>query len=239
MQKLLPLFIFILYSFVATSQEPNLKVTDKTVVKDSSGTIYPPAIWQALYRKGYGLRAENPSDPNTAFFLYKLSEKEFQKRMEQLPKPMESNAFRNGQKVSFANVTDMEGVKRNLKDMTGKITVINFWFINCPPCRREIPELNELVEEYKGNSQVQFIAIALDDKYALEKFLPTMPFKYAIIDNGRFFAEAYKVKSYPTHVIINQEGKVYFHTMGLAQNTVYWLNKSISELMNKQSTVRN
>jgi thiol-disulfide isomerase/thioredoxin len=239
MKKLLPLFIFILYSFVATSQERKLKVTDETIVKDSNGTIYPPAIWQALTRKGYDLRAENPSDPNTAFFLIRISEKEFQKRMEQMPKPMESNAFRNGQKVSFVNVTDMEGTRRNLKDMTGKITVINFWFINCRPCRMEIPELNELVEEYKGNSQVQFIAIALDEKYALEKFLPTTPFKYSIIDNGRFLAELYKVKSYPRHVIINQEGKVYFHTMGLAQNTVYWLKKSISELMNKQVAVRN
>lgn len=239
MKKLLPLFIFFLFSHVATSQERKLKVTNESIVKDSSGTIYPPVIWQALTQKGYGLKAENPSDPNTAFFLIKMSEKEFQKRMEEMPKPMESNAFRNGQKVSFSNVTDMQGIKRNLKDLTGKITVINFWFINCRPCRMEIPELNDLVEEYKDYSQVQFIAIALDDKYALEKFLPTTPFKYAIIDNGRFFAESYKVKSYPTHVIINQEGKVYFHTMGLAQNTAYWLNKSISELLNKQSTVRN
>ncbi len=48
MKKLLPIFIFILYCFVATSQERKLKVTNATIVKDSSGTIYPPAIWQAL-----------------------------------------------------------------------------------------------------------------------------------------------------------------------------------------------
>jgi hypothetical protein len=38
---------------------------------------------------------------------------------------------------------------------------------------------------------------------------------------------------YPTHVIVDAEGKVYFHTSGLAVNTVYWINKSIKELLAK------
>ncbi len=97
----------------------------------------------------------------------------------------------------------------------------------------EIPALNDLVAQYKTNTALQFIGIALDDKYRLDEFLKTMPFNYAIIDNGKYLAELYRIQSYPTHVIVDPQGKVYFHTTGLAQNTIYWLNKSIFELLNK------
>jgi hypothetical protein len=64
-------------------------------------------------------------------------------------------------------------------------------------------------------------------------FLRSQPFNYDIIDGGRFIADKYGVRSYPTHVIIDTEGKVYFHTTGLSTNTVYWLNKTIEELLLK------
>ena len=53
---------------------------------------------------------------------------------------------------------------------------MNFWFINCPPCRAEIPELNKLVDSFKTNDKVVFIAVALDDKQSLETFLEQSPF---------------------------------------------------------------
>jgi len=82
---------------------------------------------------------------------------------------------------------------------------------------------------------VMFVGVALDNKDRLETFLQQIPFKYSIVENGRFLSDRYGVKSYPTHVIIDQQGKVYFQTTGLAPNTVYWIRKSISELVNSIS----
>jgi thiol-disulfide isomerase/thioredoxin len=107
--------------------------------------------------------------------------------------------------------------------------VINFWFINCPPCKQEIPELNELVAKYKDNKDVVFLAIALDDAYDLRNFLKTMPFNYNVVGGGRYYSEKYGVKSYPTHVIIGKDGLIKFSTLGLAANTVYWIEKTIKE----------
>jgi hypothetical protein len=73
--------------------------------------------------------------------------------------------------------------------------------------------------------------VALDSKNDLEKFLKQFPFNYTIVDNGRWIADKYGIRFYPTHVIIDTEGKVYFHTSGLAPNTVYWIKKSIEELL--------
>jgi len=111
---------------------------------------------------------------------------------------------------------------------------MNFWFINCQPCRMEIPELNALVDSFKNNSKVVFIAVGLDNKSSIMDFLKSFPFNYSIIDNGRFIADQYRIKSYPTHVVVDTERKVYFHTSGLGATTIYWIRKSIEELLKKE-----
>ncbi|MBK8086975.1 MAG: TlpA family protein disulfide reductase [Chitinophagaceae bacterium] len=91
----------------------------------------------------------------------------------------------------------MEGRKYSLNDLKGKVVVINFWFINCAPCKAEIPQLNKLVKEF-NQDEVVFIAVALDSYSELKDFLKTTPFDYHIIDDGRYFAQGNGVKSYPT-----------------------------------------
>lgn len=228
------LLLFSLCVALASPAQGSRRVLDeKTVVKDSSGTVYPMSIWQPLLLKGYSLKPENPGQENTAYWLVKLSPEQLKTRMEAMPKPRESQSFTTGKKINLFNAHDINGEKLNLKNLKGKIVVLNFWFVDCRPCRLEIPDLNELVDSFKANDQVIFAAVALDDRTSLEKFLKTTPFNYRIIDNGRFIANSYYVRSYPTHVVIDQEGKVYFHTSGLAANTVYWVKKSIDELLKK------
>jgi thiol-disulfide isomerase/thioredoxin len=150
-----------------------------------------------------------------------------------MPKPMDSKFFRTGQTISSFKEKDINGVKYNLKELQGKIVVLNFWFINCPPCRQEIPHLNDMVESYKDNKDVVFIAVALDEKYDLEQFLKTMPYNYNIIDKGRYIAQQYGINAYPTHVILDKQGKVIFHTSGFGMGTVSWLKKSIEAGLNE------
>lgn len=217
---------------LAIAQTPKPRLTESSIVKDAEGTIYPYDITRALLMKGsYTLKTSG----NDTFLLVELSESERLARLEKMPKPKESAFFKNGEKIKLPNTTDIDGSKLRLKESTGKILVLNFWFINCPPCRTEIPDLNELVESYKGNENIQFIAVALDAKSNLETFLKQIPFKYQIVDNGRFITDKFNIRSYPTHVILDTEGKVYFHTSGLATNTVYWLKKSIDQLLSQSA----
>lgn len=231
---LLFVFFFALNAFTQTSNQSKpaaAQLTEKSVVKDTAGTVYPYAIWRQLLVTGhYNVRPENPADANSAFIITRLSEEEYEQKMASLPKPRESTAFKTGATFSYFKTTDINGNKVNSKSLEGKILVLNFWFINCPPCRMEMPELNKLVEEYRNDSAVLFIAIGLDDKNSIKSFLKTNPFNYTIIDDGRFLANEYKIGSYPTNVIITPDGKVYFHSVGLSSNTVYWLKKSIAEL---------
>ena len=95
-----------------------------------------------------------------------------------------------------------------------------------------MPELNKLADSYKSDSSIVFIAIALDKKYELEQFLKNKTFGYTIRDNGRFLTDQYRINSYPTNVVVDQNGKLYFHSPGLCTDTVHWLRKSTEELKN-------
>ncbi|MDE3143940.1 MAG: TlpA family protein disulfide reductase [Bacteroidota bacterium] len=189
--------------------------------------------------RDYGLRPVKPKDASEGMLIYKLSETEKNRRdsltaiaMANAPAPKESNYFKTGQKIYPFKEKDMDGNKFSLKDMTGKIIVLNFWFVGCPPCREEIPELNKIVEKYKDNPNVVFIAVALDDLFSIKEFLKTYPYNYHIIDNGKYIAQGmYKINSYPTNVVVDKKGIVRFHTSGVGLNTIQYMKKTIEELV--------
>ncbi|HEY0669602.1 MAG TPA: TlpA disulfide reductase family protein, partial [Sphingobacteriaceae bacterium] len=151
------------------------------------------------------------------------------KRANAMAKPQVSPYFETGKRLKDFSVRDLDGNKYKLKDLAGKVVVLNFWFINCAPCRMEIPDLNKVVTKYKNNTDVVFLGIALDDARSLEDFLKDTPFNYNIVSDGRYEASMYGVKSYPTHVILDRKSNIIFHTHGLAANTVHWIDKSIAE----------
>lgn len=213
------------------AQTVKTKIDENTIVMDSSGYVYPYGIWTKLMQSGkYSLRSINPKEPAKGFILRELTPEEITRRDANAPKPKESNFFVTGKKLSDFKLKDMEGTKYRLSDLKGKIVVLNFWFINCPPCKQEIPELNKVVDDYK-TKEVLFLAVALDDYRDLSDFLAGTNFKYKIVDGGRWFAESHGVKAYPTHLVLNREGKVVYHTSGLSTGTIPWLRKTIDGLL--------
>jgi thiol-disulfide isomerase/thioredoxin len=235
MKKYLAIFILLL-AFKSYGQAPvtRTKIDQNTIVKDDSGVILPYPIWQKMMQSDdYSL---DRIDKTADFLLHKMTVEEKVKFLEKkkemaarLPKPRPADAFVEGKKFDGEKITDMNGNKYDLRVANGKVYVINFWFINCPPCKKEIPELNEMVAKYKENKDVVFLAIALDDRSDLKEFIKTLPFNYNIVDDGRFYSSKYGIKGYPTHVIVGKDGLIKFSTIGLATNTVYWVDKTIAE----------
>jgi thiol-disulfide isomerase/thioredoxin len=234
MQKHFLLLISLACIINVSAQKPVVKrvLTETSIVKDTAGNVIPYVLWKGLMALGdHTLKPENPSPENSAFILHRLSAEQKQRLLETLPKPTESKFFKTGSSFTGFNEKDIEGKKFKLKELKEKVIVLNFWFINCSPCRLEIPELNEVVESFKDNKDVIFIAVALDEKSEIKEFLKRLPFKYNIIDRGASIASFYGISSYPTHVVVDKKGKVKFHTTGLARNTVHWVKKSIEEAL--------
>ncbi len=107
------------------------------------------------------------------------------------------------------DVTSIDGTNFKLEDLKGKVIVINFWGIWCPPCLREIPSLNQFADKYKNNANVVFIAFTEDNEAKLTKFLKSKPFKYNIIPKSNETIKMFSTNMvFPTHYLINQAGKI-------------------------------
>lgn len=123
-------------------------------------------------------------------------------------------SFAPKEQTTDFEATTIEGEKIKLSNLKGKIVVLNFWFKACKPCLMEIPELHRLTEKYK-NKNVVFIALALDSEEVVKEFLGKEKFGYKHIANARVIASSWKIKGYPTNVVIDQKGKVVFQEKGL------------------------
>ena len=116
--------------------------------------------------------------------------------------------------------------KINLDSLKGQVVVLNFWFTACSPCIREIPLLNDIAEKYKD--KVHFLAISFDKNDAyLARVVRIREMKYQIIADRKDICTDYKIKLYPTNIVIDKKGKVVFSELGFREGIEEKLNTAI------------
>jgi thiol-disulfide isomerase/thioredoxin len=84
---------------------------------------------------------------------------------------------------------DLSGKKYTNASFKGKTVVLNFWFVACPPCRKEMPTLNAIVKKFKSRGVV-FLAPALDNREKLLAASKKIEFDYSMITQ-MFIPESY------------------------------------------------
>lgn len=62
-------------------------------------------------------------------------------------------------------VKSREGTVRDLAAKTGKGLILHFWATWCAPCREEMPALVKFVRETKGDRNVEFLAVSVDEDW--------------------------------------------------------------------------
>ena len=130
-------------------------------------------------------------------------------------------------------LTTLDGQIITKEDAKGKILLVNFWFTRCKPCIMEMPEMNEMVDEFK-DEEILFLAPTFDDERMVNAFLKKRNFDYQIIPDVKDFCLELNVRSYPTHFIVNREGNIEKVIIGYSSVTVGTLKRSIRKLLNSE-----
>ena len=131
-------------------------------------------------------------------------------------------------------MTDIDGNTVSKRELKGKVTVINFWFVGCSPCEMERPELNGLANLYEANENVVFISFAKNDTEQLRSFLTDHPFKFKPIPTGKDEIKIkFEIDSYPVTVIVDKEGKYSFYGTGTGIGISYILKREIEFALNR------
>ena len=128
---------------------------------------------------------------------------------------------------------NMNGKIIKLADLKGKVLVINFWFTACVPCIAEIPELNKLVDDYKNNKNVIFLAPTFENKKMVQQFLIKNKFKYSILQESESWIDDYGITSFPSHMVVDKAGTIAFASVNSGAKVINALQKTIEELLVK------
>lgn len=116
-----------------------------------------------------------------------------------------------GNKIFEFDGNTYEGTHLNNDSIQGEVSVLNFWFIGCPPCIAEMKGLNEIVSKFESEAaeKVNFISFVLDDKVALETtFFSKREFNFQVIPDCINFL-MFDLESpfgYPTTFVIDKKG---------------------------------
>ena len=116
------------------------------------------------------------------------------------------------------SLNDRWGHAYDLSDQRGKVVVMNFWSITCPPCLEEMPSVEELAKQAKSRwgDDVQVIAVSTDAGWdAVRTVLPADPELRHLFDPDKSTVEGkFGTSLYPETWIIDRDGFVRFRYDG-------------------------
>jgi peroxiredoxin len=105
-------------------------------------------------------------------------------------------------------LADLQGAKHTLKDLRGKVVLLNFWATWCPPCRKELPDLQTLSTRFKDQALV-ILAISDEDASKVKPFVAMRDIQFPILlDPGRKVNELFRIEGIPKSFVYDRTGKL-------------------------------
>ena len=112
-----------------------------------------------------------------------------------------------------------EGTALPLKEIKGKVLVVNFWATWCGPCHELEPSFARVAAEFLPNADVLFLAANCDEDESLVKgYLEADKFSMPVVfadGLDRFFT----VNAFPTVMVIDRMGKIAYRSDGFAPDS--------------------
>lgn len=127
---------------------------------------------------------------------------------------------------------DEDGKTVSLNSLKGKVVFINFWATWCPPCIHEMPSINELKKSFKGNDDIVFLMVDVDNK--MEKsvaFMQEKKYDLPVYVPASNIPSDYLGGAIPTTVILDKSGDMIARIEGGRDYTSPEIIKALNELV--------
>jgi len=112
-----------------------------------------------------------------------------------------------------------------------KPILINFFFTGCAPCKKEIPELENLNDKYKDKIQIFLIATDKEGYEAVKPYVDKMKIRMdVLIDKYSDVVKEFNIIKYPTVYIIDRNRKVRYYQSGYNDDNILKIENIIKNL---------
>ena len=122
-----------------------------------------------------------------------------------------------GKAAADFTVQTVDGKPYSLSALKGKPVLLDFWATWCGPCRKAMPSVEKISREYKDQGLIVLGVNAGEEREIVASFLKKTPMAYPAVlslsGESTILAD-YKVKAYPTFVLIGPDGDVAAYEMG-------------------------
>lgn len=132
---------------------------------------------------------------------------------------------KEGEKASTAidfTLTDQYGEEHSLSDYRGKVVLLNFWATWCSVCKQEMPDLQNLYEDYGPEGNAVILGIAFPgiagegNREDITAFLEENGYTYPVLmDESGELMDRFGIMAYPTTYMIDKDGKIYGYVNGM------------------------
>ncbi len=141
-----------------------------------------------------------------------------------------------GQIAPDFELSDKSGRRFNLSSLRGKVVLVNFWATWCPPCRAEIPSMEQMYKNYSQDGGLELLAINVEPEGPgiIDEFSRNYPHSFPVVfDLDAEVQNKYGVFKYPETFIVNKKGIIVERVIGgidwAAPDVLSYLNKLMQE----------
>ncbi|WP_456273290.1 redoxin domain-containing protein [Bacillus sp. AK031] len=130
-----------------------------------------------------------------------------------------SEGLDKGDTAPDFTLTTLEGEEVALSDYRGQKVILNFWATWCPPCKAEMPHMQEYYEQYHERENVEMLAVNLstidNGKEAVQEFVEEYGLTFPIpLDEEGEQGTAYQAQTIPTSYMIDTNGVIQHKILG-------------------------
>lgn len=95
-----------------------------------------------------------------------------------------------------------------ISELRPNVVVLEFWATWCGPCRKSLPHMNKVVQQFEGKP-VRFIAVTSESADVVREFLKEYPMKAWVgLDAGGELTKGFRIRGIPQIVVIDRFGRI-------------------------------
>lgn len=120
-----------------------------------------------------------------------------------------------GMKAPDFTLSQLDGTPVGLADFRGRVVMLNFWSAACPPCRRKMPAMQQVLDEL-GEQGFVILAVNVNDLPAVAgSYIEDNGYTFTVVKDDGNVSSLYQVTGIPLSFFIDRQGIIQDVYLGL------------------------